>query len=477
MYTSSYNQGIAINSFFLVTPLLIWGLFGHNPLEVVVALLTIPLFTKLFLEKMGFAVIFLGLCMQWLSISIKLIYGIFINLPLPEVIPNDSIPDKVTTAFYLSLIGLIITALGIYLATGRARQVNFIHNLEKELLTYDAKKIVIAAILAHLLYTTLYVIRFAIPGINSIATVIFQLKWGVFLVAFYIVHKQNSSKILFYVFAFFLFVTGFGFFSNFKEVLFFMFIGFLSLKPKLEKKHYLLASIALLLIFRLGIVWTAVKGDYRMYLSGGARTIQNIRTTSESLSYLWNHYQDISREETDQALEALIDRIGYIDYFSLTLNHVPEIIPHENGEIWKNAVLHIFKPRIIFTNKPIIDDSEHTSKYTGRQFSGIGTASFSLGYTADAYIDFGPFLMFLPLFLLGWLIGKFYQNLLMNSLNYVWGVILTAPFFFFTNIYGMNTIKVFGLLFAYVILIILIRKPLIKIIDPMLRKPNFNLIN
>jgi hypothetical protein len=35
--------------------------------------------------------------------------------------------------------------------------------------------------------------------------------------------------------------------------------------------------------------------------------------------------------------------------------------------------------------------------------------SISLGYMAESYIDFGPWLMMVPIFALGWLLGRFYR--------------------------------------------------------------------
>jgi hypothetical protein len=238
----------------------------------------------------------------------------------------------------------------------------------------------------------------------------------------------------------------------------------------LQAKHYFWAIFGILLMARIGLIWTAVKVDYRNFLTGGARTIQNTRTQSESLPYLWNLITNIEEQDLQNATDDLIDRIGYINYFSLAINHVPRVVPHQDGDIWKNAILHVFMPRAIFPNKPIIDDSEHTSKYTGRYFSGYGVASFSLGYTADAYVDFGKFLMFIPIFLLGLFMGKCFQFFLLRSKNMVWGIIFTAPFFFFTNVYGMNTVKVVGLLLAYVIFIGITRNQIIKYVDPLMRE-------
>lgn len=446
------------------------GFFGPNPFEFIAAVLTVPFLCSLFLPHKSFVVVLFGFLMQWLCVCIKIFYGYAVNLRLEEVIPRDISVAHIYEAFWLSLIGIWVFALGFYWAASGVRKTPVISMLDEQLMYYSPRKIVIALIVFHFGFTFLYVFRFIIPGLNSVLSVIGQLKWGLYLVAFYIVHKQNDSKKIFYIFSAFLFVTGFGFFSGFKEVLFFAMIGVVVVSMKVTLKQGAVLSLLLFLIVQILLVWTAVKGEYRMFLSGGERTIRVVRSQGESLSYLWNLVSEVDKEDMVDATEDLVDRISYISYFSLALRHVPDRVPHQDGKIWSDAVMHIFMPRAFFPNKPVIDDSEHTTKYTGRVFSGLGTASFSLGYTADAYIDYGKLFMFVPIFLLGFVMGKVFQFLLLRSADIVWGTILTAPFFFFTNVYGMNVIKVLGLFFAYTIFILITRKLIVKYSAPFLLK-------
>lgn len=447
------------------------GFLSPNPLEFMATVLTIPFLCSLFLKYEGFVVVLFGFLWQWIGVTIKVIYGFFTGLRLENVLPKDTSPDHIYQAFWLSLFGIWLFALGFYYATAKVRHVPVNQWLSHELSGYSPRKMVLFLIAFEFAFTALYAFRFAVPGLNSIMSVLGQIKWGFFLATFYIVHKQNADKKIFYIYSAFLFITGFGFFSNFKEVLIFLIIGIITIQARVSFKQYVLVLIGILFIARIALIWTAVKGEYRMFLSGGQRTITVVRSQSESLLYLWDLVSDVKGEDITNATDDLVSRIGYIDYFSLTLNHVPQKVPHQGGDIWSGALAHILMPRMFFPNKGIIDDSEHTSKYTGRYFSGLGTASFSLGYTADAYIDFGKFMMFLPILLLGFVMGKMFQFLLFRSHNIVWGVILTAPFYFFTNVYGMNTNKVLGLLFAYFILIFIVRKYLIRWLNPFMVKP------
>lgn len=84
--------------------------------------------------------------------------------------------------------------------------------------------------------------------------------------------------------------------------------------------------------------------------------------------------------------------------------------------------MHVLQPRILFPNKEAIDDSKMVNKYATRKVAGAKQgASFSLGFMAESYIDFGPYLMFIPIFCVGWLLGFIYKIIIQQSINYLWG--------------------------------------------------------
>ncbi len=51
------------------------------------------------------------------------------------------------------------------------------------------------------------------------------------------------------------------------------------------------------------------------------------------------------------ALDAIIDRIAYVDMFAVVLDMVPAYIPHENGALWWDALSRPFMPRMFFPEK------------------------------------------------------------------------------------------------------------------------------
>ena len=81
--------------------------------------------------------------------------------------------------------------------------------------------------------------------------------------------------------------------------------------------------------------------------------------------------------------------------------------------------------------KYVLDATEKTRKYTGLSYAGrFSGASFSLGYFAECYIDFGFWGMLFPLFLIGIMYGATYRYLMKNSSrNFVFNYSVVGAFF------------------------------------------------
>jgi hypothetical protein len=97
---------------------------------------------------------------------------------------------------------------------------------------------------------------------------------------------------------------------------------------------------------------------------------------------------------------------------------VPGFIPFENGKNITGTIEFLTMPRFLNPDKKILDPSSKTSYYTGKRFANAeqGT-SISMGYFCDLYIDFGLWLMFIPLLVITFMIGKV-SNYIINSDKY-----------------------------------------------------------
>jgi len=177
----------------------------------------------------------------------------------------------------------------------------------------------------------------------------------------------------------------------------------------------------------------------------------------------------IDKETYREAFFDLIDRVSQIDFFSACLNYVPSVLPYQRGRVWKDALLYMFKPRIFFSGKASLDDSQSLMEYTGVTVSGAdeGT-SISLGYLGDNYVDFG-FFMFIPIALMGFFTGFVYRVFLTKALNTIWGYILAIPLFSSIGYFETSLVKKIASLLTYLIIVFIFMRSVVPAIDKNLR--------
>jgi hypothetical protein len=163
-------------------------------------------------------------------------------------------------------------------------------------------------------------------------------KW-VFL-TFLIIHTSvipsNTKYVLLFV-GFEILLSFSGFWSAFKDYILVAVGAFFTLNRKIAAKAYIATLLTVAITFFIFVVWSASKGKYRAYLTGGQRS-QNVVQSDQlnNIAVLWDIVsEDFSSENFsesfDRGRDALIYRISYVEYFALALKQVPIFIPHENG--------------------------------------------------------------------------------------------------------------------------------------------------
>jgi hypothetical protein len=104
-------------------------------------------------------------------------------------------------------------------------------------------------------------------------------------------------------------------------------------------------------------------------------------------------------------VEALVERVSYITFFSRVLEHVPGREPFADGELLKMAFVNAFVPRVLVPEKlELPSDSYYTRRFTGIQVTEAGT-SISIGYMAEFYADWGLTGMYISILAYGCYIG------------------------------------------------------------------------
>jgi len=380
--------------------------------------------------------------------------------------------EYINQTYWLSIIGLLAFALGIKFAIINVRVKQISNSL---LNNYDTFKIIIF----YLVFSVLFVpissfIRYTIPGLFQAFTLLNFFKWSLFFLMIYVSFKKDKHKKIVFIIIFIEFILGFsGIFSEFKDFLLLFPIVYLSFNKIQSRKQIVILTLLAIILINIGALWSYVKGEYRMYLSGGERAQVVVVDKKAALNKLWELTTKVNTETYKMGFEALIKRIYFLEYFSATVNYSKKYDKYLDGETWGNAIKHILMPRILFPNKKAIDDSKQTMKLTGIHLadSSQGT-SISVGYMAESFADFGDFFMHFAIFFLGFILGNIYKLLTTKAINSLWAFAMVFPMYFLININGKNLIKIFGDTFYFLIVFFFLTKFIVPIIDSNIRKPN-----
>ena len=444
-------------------------LISPDPLLMFVSGLVLMLTVKLMWRENEPKHLLVNLVLNWMVVAILLPYGAIFQKPLSEF--GIFRTDKIVYATWLAILSQIFYLVGIYLPIQKL-VVTRMERLEFILSRYDGKKLFTTYVIYSFFTAALTPVLLSASGGQMLMGLVY-FKW-VFL-TFLIIHTSvipsNTKYVLLFV-GFEILLSFSGFWSAFKDYILVAIGAFFTLNRKISFKAFVAFLLTAVVTFFIFVVWSSSKGKYRTYLTGGQRS-QNVVQSNQfnNIVVLWDIVsEDFSSENFsesfDRGRDALIYRISYVEYFALTLSQVPTFIPHENGQMIKDAIEHVLKPRILFPDKKVIYDSDITSKYTGTTFAGRDEGvSFSLGAVAEAYIDFGTIYMFIPIFFYGLLFGWMYKTLLLKGYNIVWGICYSAPLFQYLWMFPVPGTKLLGWSITYFVNFYLINRYLVKYLD------------
>ncbi len=461
--------------FFLLSFLLV--IISPDQPSMAYAALALYFVIKLFWRENEPKNLFVCMVIYWLTVSLLAPYGAIFGFPLTEL--SEQARETIKYAHFLSLTAMISFALGVHIVVRNLKGVDR-DQLAELLKKYDGLKLFWGYVAYSIVARFLGSLFLGFSGGQLLIGFIY-FKW-VFL-ALLIIHTlifPSNKKYVFILIAIELLLSFSGFWASYKDYILVAVAAFFTLTQKINFRNILVSISIFTLTFFVSVIWSFSKGEYRRYLTGGERSQYVVKNDQlENILHLREIVvRDFSPENFStnfqKGVQGLLYRVSYIEYFSMSLKHVPTFIPYENGQLLFDAFEHVFKPRILFPNKKPVYDSEITSKYTGRLFSGSDVGvSFSLGTVPERYIDFGAFYMFIPIFFFGVWIGFMYRYMVINGYNILWGLCYTAPFFQFMIIHGLATTKFLGWSVTYFIILFLINKYLIKYLDRWLLKKEY----
>jgi len=346
----------------------------------------------------------------WLQGSIAIFHANWLGIDIGDHAP---FPGDMYAAVVMSLAGLLALAVGIRLGAGPWR-VEDSSALREMALSQPMRRWFRLYAMAWAVSFVALSFAWVLPGLTQPALALAALRWAFFfMLAFaYFVHGRGRGRLFPIVFLIELATALGGYFSDFKAVFFITFFAILASGVRISARALLGSGVLAAGAVALGIVWTAVKGEYRVFVSGGQAAQIVTVDYATRLAKLYELVVNLDVDALMSAVDQLLRRLTYVEFFSVVLVNVPAHLPHTLGAILWDAVIRPFMPRLLFVDKDEIDDTVRTNFYTGGLAGSSEGTSISLGYFAEAYIDFGTFGMLAALAAIGLFYGAIYRTLL-----------------------------------------------------------------
>jgi hypothetical protein len=154
-----------------------------------------------------------------------------------------------------------------------------------------------------------------------------------------------------------------------------------------------------------------------------------------------------------------------------SLDYVPRVVGHSNGELVFNYIYAAIVPRIFDSNKATSGGHDLVNKYAGRDIGG--DTSVALGLFADLYVDFGTIGAIFCVFLFGLLYGYILNQFYIKSLNYPIIILFSTIAFIYPIRPDTDTGSALGNLFKTIMLIWIV----IRFYPSFFKMPNENSLN
>ena len=323
---------------------------------------------------------------------------------------EDARLPEMELAAWLGLLAIVGLAIGMRLGAGRGASPES-GAMDRWGLRVKGSRLATAYVGALALALALPEIVWLAPSLRQPLLVLGGLRWMAVFVVLWLAATRSDLRFLAAIVVLVETIIGLGsYFSDFKTVYFLGAVALLSVRSRSSRIAWAGLAVAGVLAIGLGVVWQAVKLDYRPFLSQGERSQAVLVSPAERYGFLVERTLTLEAADLSRGLESGVDRVGYLEFFARAIQTVPSQIPHQGGQLWWEAVPHLVTPRALFPDKPEINDSDRTNAFCGvRVFDAEQGTSVSIGYAGESYIDFGAVLMFVPILLLGMFWGWGYR--------------------------------------------------------------------
>lgn len=363
-------------------------------------------------------------------------------------------------AVLMSCLGLLVMAIVVSKGVGNLK-VPTREKLAEAAGKINERKMLLLYLGSTIFLSSIGFVLGATSGFTQILITLSSLKWIFFLVYGYVAWINRRNRIILTVMILYEFSTSlYSYFSSFKQVILIVIILAITFITTITVRQIIYFLLVASLLGFMGVTWSAIKSDYRQYVSQGQKQQVVAVSREEALGKIGDQVSSLNSRQYQFAMMMTLYRLQYIYHLARTMDRVPEVMPHENGKLWAENLGFILLPRILFPNKPIFDATQKTNKYTGMNYGGYSKGtSFGIGYFADCYIDFGYVGMFIPLALIALFVVVIYRIFYqLTSLNILFRYgLINVCLFNFTSFESDGIIVIGRLLVTFLVFWIISR--------------------
>lgn len=418
------------------------GLLTPNPLLTAVGMMVPCLIFRLLWRVGEPPVLAFAACFQWLQVISPVLAANFEG----RLVSDHIVGVYMHRAAWLSLGAIIAMTLGMAAAVRIMPKPDL--KLTKVISQrLNTRRLFIAYLISLFLSIAFTWVAFRAGGLRQPILAFALIKWVPLFFLSWTTLQCDKPKFFMLLAVLIEVAVGFtSYFSSFKEVLFLLLVvisGTASDRPKMPLSRLAIVGIGTLLLVTF---WQAIKFEYRGFLNQGTDQQVVLVSLEDRMKYLAKATTRVTPEKMVEGFIEGVDRLGYIKFFAYSMRNVPRVIPHQDGKLWIDTIKHVFMPRIFFPNKPVLHDSIKTNYYTGLNVADHtkGT-SIGIGYMGESYIDFGPWFMMIPVFLLGYFYGRVYRYFVTRDHYHLSGfAIATAILLFSAMLIETSNIKLVG---------------------------------
>jgi len=370
-----------------------------------VAVATLLLVWALLATGEGPPVLALGLTYQWMQVTI----GIFYHAATGQEL--DAMSDSDWQTMVLIGLGCIVClTVAIFYGMVLARR-RLVPDPDAPVRAFSGKLVWTAYIGSLLLTGVIQELAWAYPAFTqAILAITFSHLALLFVLTRRFTRPEFQWKKLTALMALEVALGFTGYFAGFREPLIMAAIAVFEVFDRRDVRHWGFAAVLAVVLGASSLLWVSVRGQLRQEIDEEvvtasrlerferARTVTSGLLTQDASDYLYS-------------MQVLIDRLWAIHYPALAIDRVPFLIPHTDGQIIRDALVHLVTPRFLYPDKADLpSDSEMVRKYSGVNVAGAeaGT-SIAFGYAAESYVDFGIPWMFVPVLIWGFIVGMAYQ--------------------------------------------------------------------